>query len=247
MKETKMTKDYNLFKFLECNRNIDESNLRKLINSMSIKYLGELRPITVNTKYEILDGQHRFKAAQSLGLPIYYVIDRTLEKGDIILLNSAQQIWKKEDFLKYYVQSGMEEYIKFQNYMKKCGFLFSIAFQLLNTSRNSKEGDEFKSGKYIFNEEKANRIENKLSDVNVICDFFKEKVTGSFKFINQAIFKHSLLSICCFSDFDLKTFLNKLEYNLHKFRRCSTKGTYLEQWIEIYNWKNKNPLNGDKD
>jgi ParB-like chromosome segregation protein Spo0J len=48
--------NYDMFKFMEGNRKINSSNLNQIIVSMREKQL--IIPITVNEKFEIIDGQH---------------------------------------------------------------------------------------------------------------------------------------------------------------------------------------------
>ena len=39
-----------------------------------------MRPIVVNKKMEVMDGQHRLMAAKQLGVEIYYQEEKNLEK-----------------------------------------------------------------------------------------------------------------------------------------------------------------------
>lgn len=68
----KETKDYNIFKKHPNNREIFHANLEKIKRSIQIKNLLEYRPIIVDKKMQVIDGQHRLEAARQLGVPIYY-------------------------------------------------------------------------------------------------------------------------------------------------------------------------------
>ena len=57
------TKNYEIFKIMDCNRELSAANLQKLIGSIKSRNLLEFRPIIVNSKMEIIDGQHRLAAA----------------------------------------------------------------------------------------------------------------------------------------------------------------------------------------
>ena len=66
------TTDYDIFKQLLGNREINYNHVRRLIKSMQEEYL--IVPIQVNEKMEVIDGQHRIAACKELGFPIYYMI-----------------------------------------------------------------------------------------------------------------------------------------------------------------------------
>ena len=64
--------NYAQFQPIDGNRTILQHHLKRLKKSMEENFL--ISPILVNEKMEIIDGQHRFEAAKSLGLPIYFFI-----------------------------------------------------------------------------------------------------------------------------------------------------------------------------
>ena len=66
------TKDYHTFSFLKGNRAININHLNKLIKSIKEKDLK--MPIIVNEKLQVLDGQHRLKAYQTLNLSMSYIM-----------------------------------------------------------------------------------------------------------------------------------------------------------------------------
>ena len=66
------SKDYNIFKTLTGNRELNISHKEKLKKSFKENYL--ISPIIINEKYEIIDGQHRFNAARELGYYVYYIL-----------------------------------------------------------------------------------------------------------------------------------------------------------------------------
>ena len=71
--KTYKTKNYKQFKLVLTNRDINVKLLKKLIDSIILK--GQLTPIIVNIKKEILDGQHRFFALKYLDKKISYLIN----------------------------------------------------------------------------------------------------------------------------------------------------------------------------
>jgi len=85
------TTNYEIFTFREDNREkIDKKHLARLVESIKSRNLLELRPIMVNEKLEIVDGQHRLLAAKQLGYEIYYQKEENLDCADIVRMNLSK-------------------------------------------------------------------------------------------------------------------------------------------------------------
>ena len=63
IREIKTTRNYGQFRFMKGNRDVSSLHLERLIASMREKYVPT--PIIVNKDNEIIDGQHRFNAANT--------------------------------------------------------------------------------------------------------------------------------------------------------------------------------------
>ena len=72
--EIDITSDYERFSFHPAAQNLVQKTVKKLIASM--KRLGFLLsyPILVTSTFEVVDGMHRYMAAKTLGLPIYFIV-----------------------------------------------------------------------------------------------------------------------------------------------------------------------------
>jgi ParB-like chromosome segregation protein Spo0J len=79
------TYKYDSFVRLEDNRDVFSNRLNKLIASISERYI--CNPIIVNEKREIIDGQGRYEARKSLGLPIHYTIAKGATSDDCRRMN----------------------------------------------------------------------------------------------------------------------------------------------------------------
>lgn len=113
-----VTKDYSIFKKIDSNRDINKPHLKKLIASITIKNLLYLFPVIINNKNEVVDGQHRIEAAKVLGLPIYYIIDNSITKADIALMNSNRKSWGAKDYISFYAQEGNEDFKRLRKMLK---------------------------------------------------------------------------------------------------------------------------------
>ena len=95
--------DYDMFSFIESNR--PTAKIKQLVKSIKECDLTSYNPIIVDTNYRIIDGQHRFKACESLGLPIYYVICKEDAIKSMILLNQSMRSWRQEEFLCFHANT----------------------------------------------------------------------------------------------------------------------------------------------
>ena len=69
------TYDYDKFTIMEDNRKIYDGHVKDMEDNISrIGYVSG-KPILVNEKFEIIDGQHRYIACRDLNEPIYYSIE----------------------------------------------------------------------------------------------------------------------------------------------------------------------------
>jgi len=104
------TTDYGMFENIHSNRDVDRHHLRRLTKAIQTKNLLYLFPIVVNKSMEVVDGQHRLKVAEALGLPIFYLIDNDITKADIAMVNNNRKSWVSKNFIDFYAKEGVKEY-----------------------------------------------------------------------------------------------------------------------------------------
>lgn len=117
--EYRTTSNYNQFKNFDGNRATDQNHIDELIRSIKNSNKLHLHPIIVDQNKNIIDGQHRLAAARELKLPIYYIVDVDAEKSDIPILNTNRRNWLLTDYISFYQESGLEDYIFIQNIREK--------------------------------------------------------------------------------------------------------------------------------
>lgn len=116
------TTDYDAFKKLTGNRDIFDSRRERIASS--IKKIGWVRnPIVVNEKMEVVDGQGRTEALESLGMPIEYVVAEGATIDHCIALNLGQKNWGIRDFVESYANQGDEQMIQLRRHIQKYGNL----------------------------------------------------------------------------------------------------------------------------
>jgi ParB-like nuclease family protein len=232
------TKDYEIFKFREDNRDkIVKAHVKRLVESISSRDLLEMRPILVNGNMEIIDGQHRLLAAKELNLFIYYKIDENLINEDVILMNIAKA-WGIGDYMNYYCKNSFDEYLKLKTFTKKNNLQLKVAINM--TMGESKDFFmDFKHGKYIFNN--ANSTENLELCWDTI-EYIK-RMNGYSPYLTSARFWKALLKLIISCNFDYKKWKSNLEKMIERFGARATSDDYMRMMMEIYNWKNNNKIN----
>lgn len=117
--EIKNTNDYSLFKSILANREIDEKHVTKLAKSITRKNLLYIRPLIVNEKMQVIDGQHRLAAAKQIKATVYYIKVEGLTKADISVINTAQKNWTRSDFINFYAMDGNVHYKQLAAFIDK--------------------------------------------------------------------------------------------------------------------------------
>jgi hypothetical protein len=69
--EVMRTYQYDMFSLLDMNRDIDESNVKNIMESIDM-FGYQPVPIIINEYGEVIDGQNRLEALRRTGNPVYY-------------------------------------------------------------------------------------------------------------------------------------------------------------------------------
>lgn len=237
MSETKMTTNYAQFSFRDDNREaINQSHVKRLAQSIKGRNLLELRPISVNEKMEVIDGQHRLLAAKLLGVPIYYIKNIELNATDIIIMNVSQP-WGQMDYLNYYSKNGYAEYIKLQTFMKKHGISIKIALGV--TMGHKKESHlNFKQGLYKFNEEDfSSHIDICWETIGYI-----KKINGYSSYTHSSRFWSALLILIRHTNFDANKWKENLKKMVERFTAKARQDDYLRMLMDVHNWRNNSKV-----
>lgn len=107
------TKNYGQFTTIESNRNIKPSNIKKL--TQSIKNNGLMYPILVDSKLNVIDGQHRLDVLIKLQLPVPYIVNYQVDQSGMIEVNNIRESWKTLDYIKNKASEGNIDYVLLYN------------------------------------------------------------------------------------------------------------------------------------
>jgi hypothetical protein len=237
------TKDYDSFIFRKDNREkIDEAHVQRITESIRSRNLLEFRPVVVNQKMEVIDGQHRILAAKSLNVEIYYQIEKSLDATDIVKMNISKT-WTNADYLNFYCHHKYEEYLKLKQFIKKNEITLkigmSIAMGIVRQSRH-----DFRMGLFKFKEE---TLENEINICWKTIDYIK-KLNGFSPYTNSSRFWNALLKLIRYPNFDSEKWKFNLERLVDNFCPKPSEKLYVKMVAKIYNWKNSSPIRlGEED
>ena len=155
--EVRYTVDYDIFKLVVGNRIIEPKQVTKLKKSFEL--VGPQVAIIVNTDMEVLDGQHRLKAAQELGIAIPYIIKDVsrANKTDIILaMNSTAKSWITDDYVHAHSVANIRGYADMEMLMRIYSYSYPTIADLMGLGKSiPKQKKEL-----IFDlEDATNRVE----------------------------------------------------------------------------------------
>ena len=233
-KSVHVTKDYDLFKPIGGNRNINRLHASRLKKSMAEKYLFTV--IIVNENYEIIDGQHRYTVIKELGLPLYYIILQGYGLNEVHTLNQNSKVWSADDYVAGYSELGNENYIIYKRFIDKYKFGHGESIAMLNgliskASRNRYQS--FKEGLFkITHLEEAEEKAQKIWLLNGIYEGFRRR---SFVIAILHLFNNE--------NFDYDEFLHKLKKQPSALTDCKDTRQYLELIEEIYNYRRREKVN----
>jgi hypothetical protein len=230
--EIRESSDYSIFKLKEDNRNILLNHVENLANQMKKIGFCPSKSIQIDSNYNIIDGQHRFLAAKSIGIPVLYIIDDSL---DFILANKNRRGILAHDYIKYHAVNGNQDYIKLLEICKKNN---------VDVSR----------GCYLYSEKMANTTiiqSGNLKVINLTDDEISEMTKyylAHDKFITDKKVKPRQLGngrsvLYIFNVFyrskmfRMEDFENNIHYLWKGLKWDNSIKHLIEEFLKIYNYK----------
>lgn len=229
--EVLTTTNYELFKTIKGNRVKNENHLRRLVKSMKEEYIPI--PILVNSKNEVIDGQHRLAACKELGLPISYIRGNGYGLKEVQKLNSLSKTWNGFDQAQSRALAGNENYQIYIEFKEKYKFGQQETMLLLSMGKHGdNETNKFKEGLFeVKNVAWARSSADKLYQIGQYYKGFKRR---SFVLAMIALFNNKL--------YDHKQFIDKLKYNSQQMVDCTNTEQYTLLIERIFNYRNQNKV-----
>lgn len=230
--EIQQTKDYSQFKTLKGNRPVSQKHVKNLMASMQREYLK--KPIEVNEKKEVIDGQHRLEAVKNLGLPLYYTVKKGYTLKQVQITNTNTRNWSFTDFMNGWIELGHKDYTVVKDFIAYYGFAFREALALLSGINNpSVVETTFREGTFkVKNLKAATEKADKLMMI-------KDHYAG----YNRRSFINAMVQIMNKKEFVFEEFLHKLKVQPGKLVDCANTEQYKALIENIYNYYRTDKVN----
>lgn len=231
------TVDYNRFVYDPRNRPIDWSLVQDLFDSITENNLLAEHPIIViehDERLVVLDGQHRLEVAKIMETPIHYIVSGKMTFDDVTRVNVSRKSWTNQDYLNRWVREGKTEYIRFRRFVEANPHISqTFARGLCMTGATTQEiRRAFKDGTYVCNNlELAERVADAARTIAPYAEGF---ASSTYLLI-------ALKALLQNPRYDHEIMLRKLEYQSRKLRKQPDHRAYVENLLEIYNFKSRGP------
>lgn len=145
------TINYDQFKFIKGNRELNQRHLTQLTLSILEDNLLSVNPILVNADLEVIDGQHRLEVARANKLEIYYIIMPNAGVNEVRQLNTFTRVWKMLDYVESYATQGNKQYQKLLKLMEEYSISATTAISFIYQSRSHATKNGIGGSSFILN------------------------------------------------------------------------------------------------
>lgn len=225
------TSNYNLFKFLETNREVRETQVKKILASIrNVGYI--LNPIIVNEKMEIIDGQGRYSALKELGEPIDYIVVPGLGIEECRAMNINQSNWTTADYIHSFAADGNTSYkyleILLNRYRNVSANTVYNAVVLVGEVKSG----SIKKGEFICSDEDYIAADERLAYINQFVDIARELVGRRDFFYAAVAFAYS------HPDIDPERLKASILKNYRRLPPITNMEDALNGVADLYNYRN---------
>lgn len=208
------TTDYSKFKIIVGNRALRLTNVSAIQKSSSEEQL--MIPILVNENYEIIDGQHRFRAWKNLNIPILYTVVKGYNLSHVRRANQNSINWTISDFFKMHSDLENTSFKEIQNIMDKHNLRVNGIIKLITKVTQSNQvrvkQDIINGTLHLSNDE--------LVRINIFLEHFQN--FDFYPYFKDNTFVSAFLDLYFYNEYDHSIMATKLEKNRHflsnKFR-----------------------------
>lgn len=214
------------------NRDVTENRVLSIEESV-IKVGWFIPMITINERYEIIDGQGRVEVAKRHNLPVNAMMVYGAGIKECISMNIDQKNWTMVDFIKSYSDQGNENYQRLYDLIRN--FPMFSATVIVSAIKRTQEGTskQTRSGRLVCDEETYNIAKDKLK--------FLESIYKTQKAANSTLsnkLQIATLLVMDYEGIDCKRLRDVLSE--HKFVKTDTTATVPQSIAlidELYNYR----------
>ena len=236
--KTHETKNYEMFEFLDTNREPSQRIINNLLKS--IKQIGVQIPIIVNEDKYIVDGQHRFWALRQLGYVVPYIVSKAWKNDQhTIAINNTSCKWTAMDFANYASENGnldVQEAIKIAKGWRKdsknrLSLISGLEILMKGRSRNGLLS-KLKNMTYRIDCKSGAEVFDTLVVMNehqMKASPFSQKITRSIKILHhdKGGLNNDAINLMCQKNYiqNYSKENDQLEYFIDIYNEALSKGT----------------------
>jgi hypothetical protein len=222
-----VTKNYEIFKKLRGNRDLDKRHINSLKKKMADE--GNLTPdfpIVVNANMEVVDGQQRLQVLQELGWPVYYVVRPNLTIATVRQINLGRKNWSWLDYASSYANEGKQAYQDLLDFHELFKEGKNVLFRYCNAVINAHVYiNDFSTGNFtILDKGETLRLLNQLKE----C---RGALVGSY---GQA-FGLAMHAVMTNTNYEHKRMMHKFVTFGSSLQKWSSVEDYMRNIEDIYN------------
>lgn len=227
------TSNLDQFIFRDDNREkINAAHVKVLVESIRSCNLLSMKPILVNEKLEIIDGQHRVLAAKEVGVSIFYDVRPDITPKHMILLNNTKS-WTLADHLHFYLKHNYHEYHMLANFMKFNEITLRIALNLL-IGGTHEAYQKFRNGDFVMNSDvSAKDLRMCRHTQQTLC-----RLNGHNYYMFSMKFWKAHLILTRNENFNREKWENNLKRMSERVCPKVSYKDFLKLFVEIHNWRN---------
>jgi len=223
-----------VFKVLDTNRDVTRTRVCKILQSIDkIGYVPN--PIIVNERMEIIDGQARAAALETLGMPIPYIVINGIGDAECKGMNEYNSKWSTNDFIQSYAVGGNTNYQYLQQLLKKYRG-FSLTTISAATSLMWMSQKEIRSGKFMCTPKDYDRACKRLDLCSRMATAVRE-INGQRQYVFLAI-----MFAADFEDVDNERLVDQVNKYYGRAPSIANISNAFDALSDIYNFRNR----GDK-
>jgi len=223
------TTDYSIFKLSPINRSVKTNKALE----KSIKTYGFRTVVICDRKMFVIDGQHRVRVAQKLGVPVLYTVINDLDLAVPFVADlQCGKNWTIRNYIAAYKKHGNLNYARFDNFCKKYGlkpsYVLALAFDSESTAT-------LKNGTLKF----TSTMEKELAGVASQIADLRSARYGSFqKAFNNTRIAMAIKALLEHDDYEHTHFVKQLNSGKHDHAIFTLNGSYedgLNMLLQVYN------------
>ncbi len=222
-----MSTDYEQFKTLGGNREVNPSHVKQLQKLMIDN--GNLTaefPIVIDREGFVIDGQHRLEALKGLGWEVGYMVEENATIDTVRAINRGNRNWGWRDIAYSHANLGNEDYRWFISFVDQYGLKFGPALTIVGGKQTKGgAGRGFSSGDLkIADKAKAHDSARQMVEIQRLVQIY------------NGDFSHALISVMRSPAYNHERMMHKLRQQGEILPEKSRISDYMRLLEDMYNF-----------